>query len=169
MPTLGELQKVLRYEPGTGKFYWIDAYHAKRIGTEAGGLDLQGYWRIMYGRKTYRAHRLVWLFETGDWPDVDIDHINGDRSDNRFGNLRLAPDGMNAQNYPLHPKNRCGLHGVSWVGSRNRWRAMIRVNGKQRCVGMFKSPEDAHAAYLKAKAKFHQFQPVPRDLHAYSR
>jgi hypothetical protein len=169
MPTLGELQKVLRYDPGAAKFYWLNAYHTSKIGSEAGSFDVKGYRRIQVFGRSIKVHRLVWLYETGEWPSLDIDHINGDRSDNRFCNLRLATKGQNAQNYPLHANNRCGLHGVSWVGRVQKWRAMIRVDGKQRYVGMFKSPEDAHAAYLRAKVKFHPFQPIPRDINAYSR
>lgn len=164
MPTLGDMKSHLRYEPSTGHFYWLKTYHKHRVGSRAGSLDANGYWRVQVGGKVYKAHRLVWLFETEEWPPADIDHINGVRSDNRFGNLRLAPNGTNAQNYPLHGRNRVGLHGVSWVEARQSWRAMIRVDGKQRYVGIFRTPEEAHRAYLAAKAKYHEFQPVPRDV-----
>ena len=94
------LRAVLDYDPKTGLFHWrIDRGGRKaRIGALAGSFDATGYIQIMIDGKNYKAHRLAWLYVTGNWPIGDIDHLNGERANNRWSNLREATKSINQQN-----------------------------------------------------------------------
>ena len=91
-----------------GKLYWTDKiYHKSRAGTEAGYLNSDGYKRVNYKGKQHSAHRLVWLWSAGEWPQGDIDHINGDRADNRLENLR---DVSRQENIKNQRRELVGIH-----------------------------------------------------------
>lgn len=143
------------YEPSTGKF--------QRRGTKPDrGIikTAKGYVRVFVGGKYLMAHHLVWLLHTGALPTKQIDHINGARADNRFGNLREVSSLENSQNQRCaHKTSSTGLLGASPVRNQNlarpRWRAQIRINGVTTHLGMFSSAEDAHKAYLAAKRTHH--------------
>ncbi len=92
----------------------------------------------------YRVHQLVWLWFYGEWPNSEIDHINGNGLDNRIENLRRATRQQNAQNVPMHCDNELGFRGVS----RSRDKFVARIQGKR--LGLFSSPEEASAAYEAA-------------------
>jgi hypothetical protein len=92
----------------------------------------------------YQAHRLAWFLFYGEWPIYEIDHINGDKTDNRIINLRDVPDRINAQNMGIHRNGH--LPGVSKVGKK--WRASIQIGKKQTHLGMFSTQEEAYRAYL---------------------
>lgn len=94
----------------------------------------------------------------GAIPDgLEIDHINGDESDNRICNLRLATKSENQQNKRRPRKdNKAGLLGVCWFERAKKWRAQITVNGECKYLGLYVTPEEAHAAYLTAKRELHQ-------------
>ena len=99
---------------------------------------------------------------TGVWPVKEIDHINGNPSDNRWVNLREGTRGEQLQNQKLGKRNTSGLMGVSPDKLRGKWCACIQVGGRRYHLGRFSASEAAHAAYLEAKARLHPFQPVPR-------
>jgi hypothetical protein len=99
--TLLQFKKVLRYDNLTGKFYWLKSRNGILIGEEAGYRDIEGYIRICVNGISYKAHRLVWLFETGEWPKLHIDHINRTKNDNRFINLRDVTRSENIKNSKL--------------------------------------------------------------------
>lgn len=126
-----------------------------RAGQIAGSPKGDGYIRICVDQRDYKAHRLAWLFMTGEWPAGDIDHINGNREDNRWANLRVVTCAMNAQNRrKAHSNNKStGVLGVS--KDRGRFMASIFVDGKSRKLGRFLTVEEAEAAYLNAKRKHH--------------
>lgn len=162
--TLKRLREVLHYEPATGKFTWIRQIGKRaRPGQVAGTVDFGGYTVVTIDRRRHKAHRLAWLYIHGVWPPVAIDHVNGIRTDNRLENLRLADWSENQQNRGRQVNNRSGYMGVSWDAHAGKWRAGIRFDGRARNLGNFDSPEMASAAYLKAKAQFHPYQPRPRD------
>ena len=153
--TADRVREVLAYDPETGQFTWrVRTGPRGVVGARAGTTDLRGYRRIDIDGCTYWAHRLAWLHVHGTWPEVEIDHINGDRADNRIVNLRSVPRGVNQQNLRrAHKNNRSGLLGVSkW---RNRWGARIKVDGVQTWLGVFDTPQEAHEAYLAAKRQMH--------------
>lgn len=158
--TQSELQSVLNYDQLTGKFVWIISSGGRygHIGSSAGSPDRHGHLLITIKQNRYSAHRLAWLYVFGKWPEQEIDHINGVKSYNRICNLRDVSHTVNTQNLrKSHADNKSGLLGVRPADSlRNPWAAVIQVNKKFKHIGVFKTPEEAHAEYLKAKRQLHQ-------------
>lgn len=153
------VRKLLNYDPSSGDFTRRVSLSPKTpAGSLAGSIDDMGYVRIGVNGKRYRAHQLAWLYMTGEWPDEDVDHINGFRSDNRWENLRSVSRKVNLQNRRANnPANKTsGLLGASWSRQANRWTSCIRINGKTRYLGLYDTAEEAHAAYVDAKRKFHE-------------
>lgn len=155
MITRERLQELLRYEPDTGKFYWICKRGVVPSGSEAGWISEYGYVRIAIDKRSYMAHRLAWLYIYGVWPDRDVDHVNGDRCDNRVCNLRLASRAENIRNSRKRTSNRSGLKGVCWKKNRNKWHAQITVDGKGLHLGFFDDKYEAHEAYCRASKLYH--------------
>ena len=155
--TLEILKKDLNYNKKTGVFTWRTA-PANRIivGQLAGTLRKDGYRVICVKSKYYLAHRLAWFWIHMEWPHGDIDHINRVRSDNRIANLRDVSRSINMQNIKNHQKNNIsGFLGATTMPHK-RWHARIMVNGKQIFIGSFKSPLEAHNAYIKKKQEKHR-------------
>lgn len=161
--TADKARSLLDYDPETGLLRWKRPRGASRSGWIAGTTDRKGYKMIGLCRKRYLVHRVAWLLMTGDWPPDQVDHINGCHDDNRWSNLRSATNGQNQENAALRCTNKSGFRGVDWYKRDNRWRAQITHNGIRKTLGYFDAPEDAHAAYLEARARLSQFQPVPRE------
>jgi len=113
---------------------------------------------MLCGERHY-AHRISWFYTYGVCPD-QIDHKNGIRTDNRLANLRAANAGDNAQNLGKRAKNTSGHTGA--FRHRERWRSQIKCGNTQHFLGVFDSPEEAHAAYVAAKKRLHNFQPNVR-------
>lgn len=142
------LFKLLNYNPETGVFTWKECVRWNRAGKKAGWLDSHGYNRITVAGKDYHAHRLAWLYATGEWPKQYIDHINGDPADNRFVNLREASPRQNSANQGIRKRNLAGYKGV--VKHRRKWKACFTHNYKTVYLGLYDTPDEAHAAYAKA-------------------
>ena len=154
MLTSERLRQVLRYDPETGIFIWRKARQKVCVGGRAGGLSDKGYIRIMIDGKRYRAHRLAWLWMTGNWPPHEIDHRDLDKANNVWGNLRLANDTQQNGNKPLLRNNTSGYRGVSFDKRNKRWRAMIG----DKNIGKFRTRGEAAAAYaVAARAYFGPF------------
>lgn len=151
-----EARQLLAYDADSGALTWL-AKGKKRagVGKIAGYVHRTlGYRYICIEGTRYLAHRLAWLHMTGAHPLGDIDHINGDKSDNRARNLREATRSQNMQNtYDARSGNKCGFLGVSAHG--RGWRAQIKIAGKSIKLGTFETPELAHAAYVDAKRRLH--------------
>lgn len=160
----GHLRALLSYDAKTGKFTARVSRAKARAGNEVGSTDARGYVWICIERQRYYAHRLAWLWTHGQWPKDQLDHVNGDTSDNRLANLRECTNAQNGQNYGLRKNNKSGLTGVHWSRERNKWCAAIRIAGKMTGLGRYGTQEEAHAAYLAAKRQHHTFQPTPRGL-----
>jgi hypothetical protein len=158
--TQARLYEVLSYDKKTGIFRWVSTRRGQRpkVGDVAGTTGVSGYCYIGVDRFTYAAHRLAWLYVTGDWPKHDIDHRNRHRSDNRWSNLREATPGQQRQNQSLGSNNKTGFLGVR-KHRCGKFEANIAVNGKHRYLGLFTTAEKASAAYLKAKRQLHTFNP----------
>lgn len=153
------LKSILNYCPETGIFTrLVSTAQRVKVGDIAGSINGDGYLLIMVAGKRYKAHRLAWLYMTGNWPKDQIDHIDGGKANNRFPNLREATHGQNQSNTPVPRNNKSGLKGVSHTkGSKVRpWMARIMVAEKTIYLGMFETKELAHAAYCEAADKYHR-------------
>lgn len=153
--TANNVRDLLNYDQKTGVFTWkVDVAKNRKVGQVAGSLSTQGYVVLTIGRKTYKAHRIAWLYVYGEWPSSILDHVNQCRNDNRIANLRLADAVLNGKNRKPN-KGRVGATGASFVKSRNRWIASIMVDKKRLHLGSFVNQADAVTAYAAAKEKFH--------------
>lgn len=153
--TAERLRELLHYDPDTGIFTWrVCPRHPRLVGKQAGGIVKHGYLVTAIDGTHYKCHRLVWLYVHSKWPPEHIDHINGIRSDNRLLNLRIASRAINNQNRrkPV-TGSASGLLGVTPY--RNKWVAQISVNFMKIHIGVYKTPELAHAAYIEAKRRLH--------------
>lgn len=155
--TQQRVRQLLRYCPDSGLFFWLQPPSNRvSVGSVAGciGTD-SGYRIIMIDSRRYRAHRLAWLMVHGHWPDGQIDHINGQRADNRLANLRAVSQAENSQNIrAAMPFNTSGFLGAT-RRRNDRWTAQIVVDGVTHRLGAFASPQAASEAYLAAKRRLH--------------
>jgi len=138
------LEKV-EYNAETGIFTW------KRNGDVAGYPKSNGYMQVRIDGKYYLLHRLAWMYVYGDFPEMDLDHINRVRSDNRLSNLRLATRTMNQQNRSLQRNNDSGVAGVVFNKQCKTWNARIKADNKLHHLGSFKNFDDAVIARKKAE------------------
>lgn len=149
--TAEDARRLLNYDPSTGQFTWrISPNRRIRPGRTCSVVNSHGYIRIMIKQKSYTAHRLAWLYVHGEWPPHEVDHINGNRTDNRICNLRLATTRQNQGNRRLQKNNMSGVKGVSWHAAHQKWMATIRKNGRKTHLGYFANKEEAASAYQKA-------------------
>lgn len=155
--TAERLRELLSYDHETGVFIWrIRSAQRMHIGDIAGCRHIEGYRHIRVDRSRYLSHRLAWLYVYGAWPLHEIDHIDGNKSNNAIGNLRDVPRLINMQNRRkmMLPNRSSDLIGVSAHGSR--WAAAITTDGTRLYLGHFDSQDQAHAAYVAAKRQLHQ-------------
>jgi hypothetical protein len=152
MLTQSRLAELATYDPTTGVFICVQNRRGSKnkVGDVLGSLTAQGYIAIQFDNKRYLAHRLAVLAMTGKMPEKVVDHINRNRTDNRWTNLRCVSQVENAHNQDREAKrNSTGFVGVHrWQG---RYRAKIVVNHKQKHLGTFDYPDLAAAAYTAAK------------------
>lgn len=144
------LQKILRYDPYTGYFFWNKARKGIRVDSIAGCKDRDNYTVIMLDKVNYFAHRLAWFYMTGGWPVADVDHIDLNPDNNKWTNLREATRGQNMQNGRLKANNSSGYKGVSFHRQTGKFRAYIHENGKQKYLGLFLTAAEASEEYKKA-------------------
>lgn len=147
--TQARLKALLHYDPETGVFTWLPGKGGKGrplVPRQAGGIDTQGYRRIWIDGHFYRASHIAWLYMTGEFPPRQIDHTDRDRSNEIWGNLRLATQSENKANSGIYRNNILGVKGVR--RHRNgRYEARLRLNGKLVYLGCFKTIEEAKAVY----------------------
>lgn len=154
--TADQLQEYLDYDPATGEFRWAKDIGCKvKQGTKAGSVNCIGYVKIKINQKQYAAHRLAFLFMEGRWPNIFMDHINGDRKDNRWENLREASITQNSHNRKVRSDNKLGIKGVSYRLDMKKFQAIIIVEGKRIRLGYYFTSEEAHAAYCQAAKLYH--------------
>lgn len=177
LPTKEFLDSILRYDPTNGKLFWLERpssmfnepwrytkdrsariWNTRYAGKEAfTSLDGTGYRSGRILDKTYHAHRIIWVIVTGEVPE-EVDHINGDRSDNRFSNLRAVTKPENTVNKCMSSKNTSGVTGVYWDKRRSKWTAAIQVRGKFLFLGYRETIEEA-SLLRKAAERRYGFHP----------
>jgi hypothetical protein len=153
--TAKRLREVIDYKPETGEFIWRYPINQGIHAGQQAGYVSQGYRRIGIDGSTYLAHRLAWLYMTGEWPKEQVDHADGNRGNNAWRNLREATHAENHFNIGIISTNKSGFKGVSWFRKTRKWRARITANGKERTIGYFDTKELAHEAYRKAASELH--------------
>lgn len=130
-------------------------WNTRYAGTVAGSADEKGYILVKAGRHLL-AHRIIWEMHYGPIPEgVQIDHINGEKGDNRIENLRLATRSQNGCNTKTRRDNTSGVKGVHWHKKTEKWQARIMIEGQRRSIGLFSTLEDAALAVQSARENLH--------------
>lgn len=122
-----------------------------------------GYGLLTIDGKTYRVHRVIWLWCKGSWPENEIDHLDRNRMNNRINNLQDVEHKQNQQNIGRHSDNSSGFPGVSWHKRAKKYRARIEVDDKDIYLGYFNTAEEAYRAYQLAKIKYHPNSPIAQQ------
>lgn len=157
MLTSGNFRKFVNYDATSGFFTWLERtwgaapkrFNVRYAGTRAGASHVRGYRQIgLEGFGMFGEARLAWLYMTGKWPKDEIDHINGDPSDNRFANLREATSSENKANRRVQDTSRSGIKGVRF--KNGKWLASVKKDGRSVHLGSFASAEAASAAFACA-------------------
>jgi hypothetical protein len=160
LPPLEELKEFLDYNPATGVFTWKKEppYQYKiKGGQKAGCLNSNGYRQIQFMRNQVVAHRLAYYMHYGVGPlEKLVDHINGDKTDNRIKNLRLVTNQQNLFNKSsLSKRNFSGFTGVFWNKKARKWQVSIVYNGKNIYLGLYSNKEDAIQVRKEAEIKYY--------------
>jgi hypothetical protein len=162
------LKEMLDYNKETGIFTWkIDRNGAAKKGRKAGCISSDGYIVLSLFNKQYKAHRIAWLFIYGNMPINNIDHINGNKQDNRIDNLRDVTHIENSKNLSIDKRNKSGKTGVGWHSVSKKWIANISVNKKLIHLGYFNNLDDAIKVRTDAEIKYKFHSNHGRDKIIY--
>lgn len=166
--TYAQVASLIKCDPATGKLVWLErkplptqsparvaAWNDRYAGKEAFTSTNSGGYRSgrILGRD-FRAHQVVWMMAYREWPDGEVDHINGDRSDNRLDNIRLVDRSTNMRNIRRPKTNTSGAIGVSWNKVAQKWEAHIQISGRKKHLGLFGSVAEARSARLLASKRY---------------
>jgi hypothetical protein len=155
--TQEKLKSIVSYDKESGLFTRLNNISCYKAGEIVGSQHNEGYLVFCIDYLSYKLHRLAWLYVYGEHPAGIIDHIDGNKLNNKIDNLRVVSDLINSQNV-RHPRssNKSGYLGVSWHKKDKRWHAHIRVNKKTVFLGGYHSPDVAYVTYVEAKRKMHE-------------
>lgn len=153
--SIAELRTAIEYDPVTGALTWGQgAYYNVKAGQRVGWS--RDYVRLRFRGSNLTGHRVAWALHYGEWPEGQIDHINGNRLDNRISNLRLSTATQNQANARKRADSTTGLKGVAFrPGRRLPFIARIKVRGEQVWLGSYATAEEAHEAYCRAAEHTH--------------
>lgn len=154
MITINRLKYWWHYDPETGIFTRKVSRNSGKAGSCPTAVNSRGYVTIGADGKVYQAHRLAWFYMTGDWPTNQIDHRDGDKTNNKWMNLRNATPSQNTMNMKKRPGSKSVLKGASWSKCHKKWHARIRVNHKELHLGFFDCLAAAHLSYVVAADKY---------------
>lgn len=160
LPDLALLHECFEYRPETGDLVWkarpqhhfrsepaSRTFNTRYAGRAVRAKDSCGYYMVDVNRRSYKAHRLIYTMMIGPIPDgLQVDHINGDRADNRLENLRLVTSAVNARNRRMRKDNRSGVTGVCWDADSRKYVAYATENGQQRRIGRYRTVRAAAQA-----------------------
>ena len=147
------LKEIFKYKDGL--LFWKQAGKGRSLNKPAGTMDKKGYIKVRFNNKQYYVHRLVFLMHHGYLPK-EIDHIDGNKFNNKIENLRHATTSQNAMNRQKPRNNTSGYKGVSWDKKRNKWRTQIGFNGIQTTLGYYDCLVKAATAYKIEAEKLHK-------------
>jgi hypothetical protein len=142
------------FEYKDGNLFWKIKRKTVNSGEQAGRVANTGYIHIGVDRSIYAAHRLIFMMFYGYFPK-EIDHINGNKADNRIENLREVTKSQNGLNRKLPSHNTSGIKGVVWHKNNKNWMVQLAVNGKNKYFGSFKDLELAELVAIEARDKYH--------------
>jgi hypothetical protein len=162
------IKELMSYDPGTGEFVWLTRdrkwfksdrdwmrFNTLFAGVSAGGSSIctagKRYFKMTVMSKKYLSHRIAWMYVYGRWPKEHIDHINGNGEDNRLSNLREVRQEQNNKNARRRCDNISGTTGVHWYPNRDKWVAVININGKKKCLGYYSDLDEACQVRKKAE------------------
>lgn len=159
------LHEVIDYDPINGTMFWkyrglhlfkrkchFVSWNNRNAGNSAiGSLNNEGYPIVKLWNKGYLAHRVAWFYVYGEWPQLDIDHINRRRNDYRINNLRSVGTAENRKNISKYSNNSSGVTGVAWCKKSQKWQTSICTKGKRTYLGYFDHIFDAAAARIAAE------------------
>jgi hypothetical protein len=176
IPSIELLNTLVRYDFNTGCLYWKErtpcmfesktktnieickSWNNKNANCEITTKCQKGYLRVKINGKYYPAHRIAYSLYYNEIvnPDVEIDHKNRNKSDNRIKNLRKATRSQQLQNASIKTNNTSGVHGVNWSVHNSKWLVRIRANGKRIFVGYYDALEEAKSARINAEKMYHK-------------
>lgn len=156
MLTYERAAELLAYDPETGSLTWrVGRARTAKQGALAGTPNPAGYLRVKVDGRSHMAHRLAWLLVYGEWPAGSLDHINGQRNDNRLCNLRLADNATNQFNASAHRDSTSGVKNVAWHKQTGLWQVRVQARGINHCFGRFSDLVAATEAARAARAALH--------------
>jgi len=148
-----ELQKTFEYK--NGEIFWKTKVGNKKIGDKAGCTNSLGYEKVIFRKKEYLVHRIVFALHNGFMPKM-LDHIDGNKTNNKIENLREATKKENGYNRKLNKNNKSGIKGINWHKNNNKWQVSINVDGKQKYLGCFKDIEIAKKVIELNRVEHHK-------------
>lgn len=148
------LHSLFRYEDG--KLLWKVSHNQRiKIGSEAGTIDARGYRVVKFNGIVQKAHRVIFMMHHGFMPDY-IDHVDGNRLNNKIENLRQATVQQNNHNASIRKDNKSGAKNVNWSNRLNKWIVQISCDGKKKHIGCFEDLELADLVAQEARNKYHK-------------